>query len=95
MFAANSYKGITEDTSTIGIPVIWYVNKDLAPALVQKITETAYNKAGNAHMMQIHAGSKDMVPQRALQGITFPLHKGAEDHWRAAGIQIPEAIRAK
>ena len=95
VFAANSYKGITEDTSTIGIPVIWYVNKDLAPALVQKITEAAYNKAGNAHMMQIHAGSKDMVPQRALQGITFPLHKGAEDHWRAAGIQIPEAIRAK
>ena len=95
VFAANSYKGITEDTSTIGIPVIWYVNKDLTPALVQKITEAAYNKAGNAHMMQIHAGSKDMVPQRALQGITFPLHKGAEDHWRAAGIQIPEAIRAK
>ena len=95
VFAANSYKGITEDTSTIGIPVIWYVNKDLVPALVQKITEAAYNKAGNAHMMQIHAGSKDMVPQRALQGITFPLHKGAEDHWRAAGIQIPEAIRAK
>ena len=95
VFAANSYKGITEDTSTIGIPVIWYVNKDLAPALVQRMTEAAYNKAGNAHMMQIHAGSKDMIPQRALQGVTFPLHKGAEDHWRAAGIQIPDAIRAK
>lgn len=95
VFAANSYKGITEDTSTIGIPVIWYVHKDLAPALVQKITEAAYNKAGNAHMMQVHAGSKDMVAQRALQGVTFPLHKGAEDHWRAAGIQIPDAIRAK
>ena len=95
VFAANSYKGITEDTSTIGIPVIWYVHKDLAPALVQKITEAAYNKAGNTHMMQVHAGSKDMVTQRALQGITFPLHKGAEDHWRAAGITIPDAIRAK
>ncbi|MGZ9129035.1 MAG: TAXI family TRAP transporter solute-binding subunit [Candidatus Binatia bacterium] len=95
VFAAYSYKGITEDTPTIGIPVIWYVHKDLAPALVQKITEAAYNKAGNTHMMQVHAGSKDMVAQKALQGVTFPLHKGAEDHWRAAGIQIPEAIRAK
>jgi TRAP-type uncharacterized transport system substrate-binding protein len=55
----------------------------------------AYSKDGNAHMMKVHAGSKDMVPQRALQGVTIPLHKGAEDHWRAAGIQIPEAIRAK
>lgn len=95
VFAANSYKGITEDTATIGIPVIWYVNKDVPAPLVQKMTEAAYNKDGNAHMLKVHAGSKDMVAQRALQGITFPLHKGAEDHWRAAGIQIPDAIRAK
>jgi TRAP transporter TAXI family solute receptor len=95
MFPANSYKGITEDTATVGIPVIWYVNKDVPAPLVQKMTEAAYNKDGNAHMLKVHAGSKDMVAQRALQGVTFPLHKGAEDHWRAAGIQIPEAIRAK
>ena len=95
VFTVNSYKGITEETATVGIPVIWYVNKDLSPALVQRITEAAYNKAGNAHMLQVHAGSKDMVPQKALQGVTFPLHKGAEDHWRAAGIKIPDAIRAK
>jgi TRAP transporter TAXI family solute receptor len=95
VFPANSYKGITEETSTVGIPVIWYVNKDVPAALVQKMTDAAYNKAGNAHMLQVHAGSKDMVAQKALQGVTFPLHKGAEDHWRAAGIQIPDAIRAK
>jgi hypothetical protein len=95
VFPANSYKGITEDTSTVGIPVIWYVRRELSPSLIQKITEAAYNKEGNAHMLKVHAGSRDMVPQKALQGVTFPLHKGAEDHWRAAGIQIPEAIRAK
>jgi TRAP transporter TAXI family solute receptor len=95
IFPAGSYKGITEDTSTVGIPVIWYVNKDLPAPLVQKITDATYNKDGNAHMLKVHAGSKDMVPQRALQGVTFPLHKGAEDHWRAAGLQIPETIRAK
>ena len=95
VFPAGSYKGISEDTSTVGIPVIWYVHKDLPAPLVQKITEAAYNKDGNAHMLKVHAGSKDMVPQRALQGVTFPLHKGAEDHWRAAGLQIPDALRAK
>jgi uncharacterized protein len=95
VFPAGSYKGITEDTSTVGIPVIWYVQRDLAAPLVQKMTDAAYNKEGNAHMIKVHAGSRDMAPQKALQGITFPLHKGAEDHWRAAGIQIPEAIRAK
>ena len=95
VFPANSYRGIAEDTSTVGIPVIWYVNKDLPAGLVQKMTEAAYNKEGNAHMSKVHAGSKDMVPQRALQGVTFPLHKGAEDHWRSVGIQIQDTIRAK
>jgi TRAP transporter TAXI family solute receptor len=95
VFPANAYRGITEDTSTVGIPVIWYVNRDLAPALVQKMTEAAYNKDGNAHMLNVHAGSKDMVAQKALQGVTVPLHKGAEDHWKTARIQIPELIRSK
>ena len=72
VFAANSYNGITEDTSSIGIPVIWYVNKDLSPALLQKMVAAAYSKEGNAHMMKVHAGSKDMVAQRALQGVTIP-----------------------
>jgi TRAP transporter TAXI family solute receptor len=95
VFPAGSYRGITEDTSSVGIPVIWYAHREFSPALVQKITQAAYSKEGNAHMLQVHAGSKDMVPQKALQGITVPLHKGAEDHWKASGIQVPEGIRAK
>lgn len=95
VFPANSYKGITEDTSTVSIPVIWYVNKDLSPTLVQKMTAAAYSKEGNAHMVTVHAGAKDMVPQKALHGVTIPLHKGAEEHWKSASIQIPENIRSK
>jgi TRAP transporter TAXI family solute receptor len=95
VFPAGSYRGITEDTSSVGIPVIWYAHRDFSPALVQKMTQATYSKEGNAHMLKVHAGSKDMVPQKALQGITVPLHKGAEEYWKSAGIQIPEAIRAK
>jgi TRAP-type uncharacterized transport system substrate-binding protein len=36
-----------------------------------------------------------MVPQKALQGVTFPLHKGAEDYWKSVGIQIPANISSK
>ena len=95
VFPANSYRGITEDTSTVGIPVIWYANKDVAPALVQKMAAAIYSKEGNAHMVTVHAGARDMVPQKALQGITVPLHRGAEGHWKTARIQIPDAIRSK
>ncbi|HWP56675.1 MAG TPA: TAXI family TRAP transporter solute-binding subunit [Candidatus Acidoferrales bacterium] len=95
VFAANSYRGITEDTSTVGVPVIWYAHRDVAAPLVQKMTAAAYGKEGYAHMQKVHAGAKDMLPQKALQGITIPLHRGAEDHWKSAGIQIPESIRAR
>jgi TRAP transporter TAXI family solute receptor len=95
VFPAGSYRGITEDTATVGIPVIWHAHREFSPALVQRIAEAVYSKAGNAHMVNVHAGARDMVPQKALQGVTVPLHRGAEDLWRAAGIQIPEAIRAR
>jgi TRAP transporter TAXI family solute receptor len=95
VFPAGSYRGITEEVSTVGIPVIWYAHREFAAPLVQKMAEAAYSKEGHAHMLKVHAGAKDMVPQKALQGVSVPLHKGAEDHWKAAGIQIPEPIRAR
>lgn len=95
VFPAGSYRGITEETSTVGIPVLWYAHRDVSDSLVQKMAEAVYSKEGNAHMLKVHAGSRDMVPQKGLQGVTFPLHKGAEAHWRAAGIHIPDAIRAR
>ena len=95
VFPAGSYRGITQDTSTVGIPVIWYTNPDLSASLVQQMTAGIYGKEGNAHMVKVHAASRDMVPLKALQGVTIPLHKGAEEHWKAAGVQIPESIRSR
>jgi len=95
VFPAGSYRGINADTATVGIPVIWYAHRELAAPLVQKMVESAYSKEGHAHMLKVHAGAKDMVPAKALDGVTVPLHKGAEDHWTAAGIKIPEALRAR
>lgn len=94
-FAPNSYRGITDEAHTVGVPALWIANKDFAPALVQKMTAAVYGAEGHAHMMKVHAGSKDMVPQTALQGITIPLHKGAEAHWQSIGVSVPEGIRAR
>jgi TRAP transporter TAXI family solute receptor len=95
VFPAGSYRGITADVATLGIPVIWYTYREFSAPLVQKMTGAVYSKEGNAHMVKVHAGSRDMVPQKALQGVTVPLHQGAEDYWKSVGISIPEAIRAR
>jgi hypothetical protein len=94
-FVPGSYRGITEEAHTVGVPALWIANKDFSPALVQKMTAAVYGPEGNVYMMKVHAGSKDMVPRTALQGITIPLHKGAEEHWKSAGVTIPEGIRAR
>jgi TRAP transporter TAXI family solute receptor len=95
VFPSGSYRGITEDVSSIGVPVIWYTYREFSTPLVQRMTAAAYSKEANAHMLKVHAGSKDMVAANALQGVTVPLHKGAEDHWRSLGVTIPEAIRSR
>jgi TRAP transporter TAXI family solute receptor len=94
-FATGSYRGITEDVQSVGVPALWIAQQKVAPELVQKMAAAVYGAEGHAHMLKVHAGSKDMVPEKALGGITIPLHKGAEAHWQAARVTIPEAIRAR
>jgi TRAP-type uncharacterized transport system substrate-binding protein len=55
----------------------------------------AYSLQGHEHMLRVHAAAADMRPRRALQGISIPLHAGAEAHWRSVGLDIPDAIRAR
>lgn len=94
-FTSGAYRGITEEVHTVGVPALWIANKDFSPILVQKMAAAIYGPEGHAHMMKVHAGSKDMAPQTALAGITIPLHKGAEAHWKSAGVSIPDSIRAQ
>jgi uncharacterized protein len=95
VYPAGSYRGVTEDVQTIGSPAVWHVNKDVPAALVQRMVEAIYGKEGNAHMVRVHAGSRDMTLDQALTGITIPVHAGAEAAWKKMGVSVPEAIRAR
>jgi TRAP transporter TAXI family solute receptor len=94
-FAPNSYRGITEEVLSVGVPSIWIANRTFSAETVQRMAAAAYSPDGHAHMLKVHAGSKDMVPEKALGGVTIPLHPGAEAHWKAARVTIPDAIRAR
>jgi hypothetical protein len=95
VYPSGSYRGVTADVLTIGSPAVWHVNKDVPAALVQRMVEAVYGKEGNAHMVRVHAGSRDMTPEKALTGITIPVHAGAEAAWKKMGVSVPEAIRAR
>lgn len=92
---AGAYAGMAESTATIATPVVWHAHRNVPAALVQRMVESAYSVAGHEHMLRVHAASRDMTPRRALHGVTIPLHPGAEAHWRAVGLEIPDRIRAR
>ncbi len=94
-FPPGGYPGMTEAVPTVGIPLLWLSQVDVPAALIQKVVAAAYSLQGHEHMLRVHAAAADMRPRRALQGITIPLHPGAEAHWRSVGLEIPEAIRAR
>jgi TRAP transporter TAXI family solute receptor len=90
-----AYTGVAENTATLGIPNLWYAHRNVSAALVQRMVEAAYSLAGHEHMLKVHAASSDMTPRRALQGVSIPLHPGADAHWRAVGLEIPERLRPR
>lgn len=92
---AASYPGMTQDVPTFGISILWFAHHELSLPLVQKMVATVYSPEGHAHMLNVHAAAKDMTPSKALLGVTIPLHKGAEAHWKSVGLEIPEEIRAR
>ncbi len=95
VYPAGSYPGVTQDVPTFGVSLLWFAHRDQPAALIQKMAASIYSADGLAHMVKVHGAAKDMVPEKALVGVTIPLHKGADDHWKSAGLQISDAIRAK
>lgn len=95
LIPAGAYAGETETVATLGIPAQWFANRNVPAALIQRMVEAAYSLQGHEHMLKVHAASGDMTPRRALQGVSIPLHAGAEAHWRAVGLEIAERIRSR
>lgn len=92
---AGAYAGVTESVAALGVPVLWFANRDAQADLVQEMVRAAYSREGHAHMLRVHSAAADMTAVRALTGVTIPLHRGAEAHWTAVGIDIPARIRAR
>lgn len=92
-YPAGSYPGVGHDVATFGTSILWLAHRSQRPELIQKMAAAVYSPQGLEHMLKVHAAARDMTPERALLGVTIPLHKGAEEHWRSLGMKVPESIR--
>jgi TRAP transporter TAXI family solute receptor len=85
--------GNDKDILTINMQAALYCKADLKDDLVYELTKVFYEKADE--IGTAHAAGKYIQLQKALDGITTPLHPGAVKYFQEKGLKIPDAILPK
>lgn len=81
---AGSYRGVNSDVNTIAVLAILIAREDLDQALVYHLTKTLVEK--QQELAAAHAKGKELDKTKITQGLTVPLHPGAEQYYKEAGI---------
>lgn len=88
----NSYKGQTEDIHTLAVANILLVRKDLSDDLVYALTKAIYENTDQ--LVAAHETAKYIKLQNALDGLTCPLHPGAEKFYKEKGLDTSKVMKA-
>ncbi|MEO8559307.1 MAG: TAXI family TRAP transporter solute-binding subunit [Rhodospirillales bacterium] len=81
---ANTYKGQTADVPTVAVANILVTNEKLSTDLVYQMTKLLFENLDT--LSAAHAAAKDIKLATALNGISIPLHPGAEKYYREKGL---------
>jgi len=91
---AGSYPGIDSDTPSLGFAALWLVNADIDPDLVYAITQSLWHPATAALFASLDPIGKRIRLERALDGLSVPLHPGAIRFYRERGLPVDDAPQA-
>ena len=85
---AGSYLGVDSGTPSLGFSALWLVNADIDADLVYAITQSLWNPATAGLLAALDPIGNRIRLDRALEGISVPLHPGAARFYREAGINL-------
>jgi hypothetical protein len=88
---AGSYPGIDVDTPSLGFSALWVVNADIDADLVYAITQSLWHPATVRLFAALDPIGKRLRPDRALDGLSVPLHPGAARFYREASMPVDSA----
>jgi len=95
---ANTYKGQDYPVKTISMMALWVTNAETSEELVYNMTKALYEKtallyrknkekeSGADILAKVHNQGKQITLETALEGVTTPLHPGAEKFYREVGL---------
>lgn len=82
---AGTYPGVP-DTPTIAVGAQLLVRADLDEALVHRLTRALWSDRTLGILAKGHPKGAQIRPERALDGLSIPLHPGAERFYREQGL---------
>ncbi len=83
---ANTYRGITTDITTPAVMAMLVTRDDIPADVVYKFTKAMFDNIGDIHAS--HAKGKEINLKTALDGLTLPLHPGAEKYFKEKGLKV-------
>ncbi|WP_048149233.1 TAXI family TRAP transporter solute-binding subunit [Palaeococcus ferrophilus] len=89
----DTYNGMEEDTPTIAVKAMLAVSADLPDDVVYQMTKILFDPASLDELHQVHAKTKYISLDTALDGMSIPLHPGAIKYYEEKGISIPDELK--
>ena len=79
-----TYKGVTDDVTTVAVKATFIVSKDLSDELVYSMTKALFENKGEVG----HDKIKELDLTYAVEGISVPFHPGAAKYFSEQGITV-------
>lgn len=87
---AGTYPGIDVATPSLGFNALWIVSADASEELIYEITKSLWNEASRRLLAAHNPIGRQVRLDEALEGLTVPLHPGAQRFYREAGLPVDE-----
>ena len=81
---AGTYQGQTKDVTTVAVKSMLAVSSKMSEDLVYTLLETMYNNTDR--LIAAHSQGRNIKLETALEGMSIPLHLGAEKYFKEKGV---------
>lgn len=86
ILSAGIYSGLDEDITTVSVKAVLAASERIPKEQVYELLSAFFEN--NGLLSSSHKGLQGLTPKEASEGISIPMHKGAESYYKEQGINL-------